>query len=50
LGALQAAAAGATTADRILVFGSFYTVGGVLQQGIPRVTAGTTAPQPPTLH
>lgn len=50
LDALQAAAAGATTADRILVFGSFFTVGGVLQQGLPRVIAGATAPQPPTLH
>ncbi|HEY8880793.1 MAG TPA: cyanophycin synthetase, partial [Roseateles sp.] len=50
LDALQAAAAGATTADRILVFGSFFTVGGVLQKGLPRVTAGATAPQPPTLH
>jgi dihydrofolate synthase/folylpolyglutamate synthase len=48
--ALHAAAAGATAADRILVFGSFYTVGGVLQQGLPRVTAGATEPSPPTLH
>eukprot|EP01031_Cornospumella_fuschlensis_P007905 gene7905-biopygen6634 len=50
LEALHAAAAGATTADRILVFGSFYTVGGVLQQGLPRVTAGAAEPQPPTFH
>ena len=35
--ALSAAAAGADPADRILVFGSFYTVGGVLEQGIPRL-------------
>jgi dihydrofolate synthase/folylpolyglutamate synthase len=50
LEALQAAAAEATPADRILVFGSFYTVGGVLQAGLPRVTAGRPAEQPPTLH
>ena len=35
--ALSAAAAAADPADRILVFGSFYTVGGVLEQGIPRL-------------
>ena len=50
LDALHAAAADATPADRILVFGSFYTVGGVLQAGLPRVTAGRPAEQPPTLH
>jgi dihydrofolate synthase/folylpolyglutamate synthase len=50
LDALHAAAAAATAADRILVFGSFYTVGGVLQQGLPRVTAGAAEPKPPTLH
>ncbi len=37
--ALAAAVAGADPADRILVFGSFYTVGGVLQQGLPRLGA-----------
>ena len=37
LAALQAALASADPADRILVFGSFYTVGGVLQQGLPRL-------------
>ena len=37
--ALAAAAASANPADRIVVFGSFYTVGGVLQQGLPRLTA-----------
>ncbi|MEO5796281.1 MAG: bifunctional tetrahydrofolate synthase/dihydrofolate synthase [Rhodoferax sp.] len=37
--ALQAAIAVADPADRIVVFGSFYTVGGVLQGGIPRLTA-----------
>lgn len=35
--ALRAAVAAAESTDRILVFGSFYTVGGVLQQGIPRL-------------
>jgi dihydrofolate synthase/folylpolyglutamate synthase len=37
--ALRAAAAAADPADRIVVFGSFYTVGGVLQEGIPRLQA-----------
>lgn len=37
--ALRAAVAAAEPADRILVFGSFYTVGGVLQHGIPRLGA-----------
>ena len=37
--ALAAAAASADPADRIVVFGSFYTVGGVLQQGLPRLSA-----------
>jgi len=37
--ALQAAVAAADPADRIVVFGSFYTVGGVLQGGIPRLDA-----------
>jgi dihydrofolate synthase/folylpolyglutamate synthase len=35
--ALRAAVAAADPTDRILVFGSFYTVGGVLQDGIPRL-------------
>ena len=35
--ALQEALRCADPADRILVFGSFYTVGGVLQQGLPRL-------------
>lgn len=35
--ALAAAVEGADPADRILVFGSFFTVGGVLQQGVPRL-------------
>ncbi len=37
--ALSLALAEADPADRILVFGSFYTVGGVLQQGLPRLGA-----------
>ncbi|MDB5957051.1 bifunctional tetrahydrofolate synthase/dihydrofolate synthase [Ramlibacter sp.] len=37
--ALAAAVAAAEPADRILVFGSFYTVGGVLTQGVPRLSA-----------
>ncbi len=37
--ALRAAAAAADPADRIVVFGSFYTVGGVLQEGLPRLSA-----------
>jgi dihydrofolate synthase/folylpolyglutamate synthase len=37
--ALLAAAAQADPADRIVVFGSFYTVGGVLKHGLPRLTA-----------
>ena len=37
--ALRAAAAGADPADRIVVFGSFYTVGGVLKNGLPRLAA-----------
>ena len=39
LTALAAAVAAADPADRIVVFGSFYTVGGVLQQGVPRLQA-----------
>jgi dihydrofolate synthase / folylpolyglutamate synthase len=35
--ALLAAILHADPADRILVFGSFYTVGGVLRQGLPRL-------------
>ena len=37
--ALRQAAARADPADRIVVFGSFYTVGGVLKDGLPRLTA-----------
>jgi len=37
--ALQAAVNAADPADRIVVFGSFYTVGGILQGGVPRLSA-----------
>ncbi|MEZ5662361.1 MAG: bifunctional tetrahydrofolate synthase/dihydrofolate synthase [Burkholderiaceae bacterium] len=37
--ALAAAVAQADPADRIVVFGSFFTVGGVLQHGVPRLAA-----------
>lgn len=39
LAALQAALAAANPTDRIVVFGSFYTVGGVLKEGVPRLQA-----------
>ena len=39
LDALRAAVSAADPADRIVVFGSFYTVGGVLQDGVPRMSA-----------
>jgi dihydrofolate synthase/folylpolyglutamate synthase len=37
--ALRQAAASADPADRIVVFGSFHTVGGVLREGLPRLWA-----------
>ena len=37
--ALQAAIADSAPTDRIVVFGSFFTVGGVLQDGVPRLQA-----------
>ena len=39
LAALQAAVSAADPADRIVVFGSFFTVGGVLADGTPRLQA-----------
>ena len=42
--ALRAAAAAADPADRIVVFGSFFTVGGVLKDGLPRLAAPHLAP------
>ncbi|HEX4510739.1 MAG TPA: bifunctional folylpolyglutamate synthase/dihydrofolate synthase, partial [Burkholderiaceae bacterium] len=45
--ALSCALSAADPADRIVVFGSFYTVGGVLKDGAPRLQArhvgGTSA-------
>ena len=43
--ALQAAIAAADPADRIVVFGSFYTVGGILKVGLPRLFAPHAAPE-----
>jgi dihydrofolate synthase / folylpolyglutamate synthase len=40
--ALQAALNAADPADRIAVFGSFYTVGAVLKEGLPRLAAKHT--------
>ena len=37
--ALQAAIKAANPTDRIVVFGSFYTVGGILKGGLPRLSA-----------
>ena len=42
--ALASALAAADPADRIVVFGSFYTVGGILQQGLPQRAAPHLAP------
>jgi dihydrofolate synthase / folylpolyglutamate synthase len=41
--ALAQAVASADPADRIVVFGSFYTVGGVLKAGLPRLAAAHAA-------
>jgi dihydrofolate synthase/folylpolyglutamate synthase len=41
--ALRAALDGSEPADRIVVFGSFYTVGGVLKAGLPRRSADHVA-------
>jgi dihydrofolate synthase/folylpolyglutamate synthase len=47
--ALRAAAAAADPADRIVVFGSFFTVGGVLEAGLPRFPAAhASAVHPPS--
>jgi dihydrofolate synthase/folylpolyglutamate synthase len=42
--ALEAAIAVADPADRIVVFGSFFTVGGVLEHGTPRLQAKHLSP------
>jgi dihydrofolate synthase/folylpolyglutamate synthase len=47
--ALRAAAAAADPADRIVVFGSFLTVGGVLKDGLPRFAAPHVAAAAPAL-
>jgi dihydrofolate synthase/folylpolyglutamate synthase len=39
MAALHAALAAADPTDRILIFGSFFTVGGVLHEGLPRLNA-----------
>ena len=44
MSALQAAIDAADPADRIVVFGSFYTVGGVLKDGTPRLQAKHLTP------
>lgn len=44
--ALAAATAAADATDRIVVFGSFYTVGGVLAHGLPRLEAPHLASHP----
>ena len=44
--ALDAAAAAADPVDRIVVFGSFYTVGGVLAHGLPQRRGAATEPTP----
>ena len=44
--ALQSALAAADPADRIVVFGSFLTVGGVMASGLPRTSAPHTPPAP----
>jgi dihydrofolate synthase/folylpolyglutamate synthase len=47
MAALQAAIDAADPADRIVVFGSFYTVGGVLKDGVPRLSATHLPNSPP---
>ena len=47
--ALLAAAAAADPADRIVVFGSFHTVGGVLKGGLPRLAAPHVVAAAPTV-
>ncbi len=42
--ALRAAVLAADPADRIVVFGSFYTVGGVIEAGLPRLPVVSPAP------
>ncbi len=44
MAALHAAVAAADPTDRIVVFGSFFTVGGVLKDGLPRLQARHLGP------
>ena len=46
--ALQAAIDAAEPTDRIVVFGSFYTVGGILKNGLPRLQAKHMSSTSPT--
>lgn len=48
--AIQAALAAADPTDRIVVFGSFYTVGGALQHGVPRLDGKHLPPSPAGGH
>ena len=48
--ALAAAMAAVDAADRIVVFGSFYTVGGVLKDGLPRRAGPLAATSEPSAH
>ncbi|MCU0931407.1 MAG: bifunctional tetrahydrofolate synthase/dihydrofolate synthase [Serpentinimonas sp.] len=45
MAALDAAVAAADPADRIVAFGSFYTVGGILEHGTPRLSAKHLRPE-----
>ena len=44
--ALNAVAVATEPTDRIVVFGSFLTVGGVLQHGVPHLEPGQPVPPP----
>ncbi len=44
--ALNAAALATEATDRIVVFGSFFTVGGVLRHGVPHLEPGQPVPPP----
>ena len=46
--ALQAAASAAQATDRIVCFGSFHVVGGILENGVPQLEPGGRAA--PTLQ
>ena len=44
LGVVRGTIKAADPADRIVVFGSFYTVGGILKTGVPRMFAPHASP------